>query len=141
MKKFKALYKKYGWVRRFLLILIIALWLNFFIFSSRKIHSNELEKINIEENKTYLNLKSIFDLSEEDLKSGDINSVLWRLFSKRAGRDKICFEEKGSYFKQSNKTEKLIPSVSFNEGAYFILKDKKCFDIPKEQDKITFAWR
>lgn len=144
IRKSKEIYNKHAKLVRFLIILSIALCLNFTIFKSPKIPSDYLEKIEESENLTYLNLENqgYFDLSEEEIDTGNLNSVLWKLISKRAGRDRICFEEKGSYVQYPNRKdyEGFTSLVSYNQGQFFEVEKKKCFDIPKTEQKITFNW-
>jgi len=122
-------YTRNAKIIRFSIILIIALWANFYLIPDLKIPSNNLQKIE-SDNTTYIGLGS-FDLTPEDLTSGNFNSIFWKFIYLGGGRDKICFEK-------TNLSNNNTFSASYNNGDIFNITNKKCFDIPKEADKITF---
>jgi len=131
MKRLKEFYNKRGWIVRIFFILLIALWINFYILPDLKTPSDNVQKIT-ENNLTYLNLQEgYFDLNQEDLSSGNFNTILWKLIYLGGGRDKICFEK-------TNFSNNETFSASYNGGEIFNITHKKCFGIPKKQDRITF---
>ena len=72
-----------------------------------------------------------FNLKQEDLNSGNLNTVFWKIVYLGGGKDKICFEKK-------NLSNNITFSASYNNGELFNVTRKKCFDIPSGEDKITF---
>ncbi|MCK5624213.1 hypothetical protein KAI04_00030 [Candidatus Pacearchaeota archaeon] len=132
MKKIKRLWNKKSKILIFLIIFLCALYINFFILPDLKIYSNDVEKIK-ENDTTYLNIGS-FDLTQEDVVSGDFNSIFWKIIYLGNARDRICFEKDKSLTNQSF-------YASYNKGEYYNIVGKKCFKISKEGSKITFNLR
>lgn len=129
--KTKELYDKYGSIIRFLFILIIALWINYYVLPDLKTPSDNVQKIT-EANTTYLSFEEgYFNLNQNDINSGNINALLWKIIYLGGGKDKICFEKTNF---SSNETL----SASYNGGDFFNVTKKKCINIPKNQDRITF---
>lgn len=140
MRKIKKIYHTHGWIFRFILIFLVTFWLSFFIFDS-KTYSKGLNRIE-ENNQTYLVLRGDLDLSSEELSPGNLNSLFWELISENSWKDKICFKEKGSYIEYANRMdyESVHSFISYNGGAFFEIKGKKCFDVLPEATKLTFDW-
>lgn len=114
---------------KIIIIIGLAIYVNFHLFPSPRTPSNSLELVSIN-NESYRSL-GYFDLNQEDRNSGDIGHVLWKVFYLGSGRDKICFEK-------TNLTDNEIFSASYNNGNFFNVTGEKCFAIPKNEDKITF---
>jgi len=136
--------KQISW---FTLILLITIWLNFFVFTTIKIPSEELNKIHIlEDNETYLEIpKSVFLSREEGLEElfeGNFQGLMWRSIYIKSKADKVCFQNKGSYLEYGGKAyyELIRTEVSYNKGEYFEVKKKECRSISKDDDKFTFKW-
>ena len=130
MDRFKEFYEKKGWIFRIFFIFFIALWINFYILPDLKISSDNLQRFT-ENNETYLNREEgSFDLKQEDLNSGNLNTIFWKLIYLGNNEDKICFEKNLS---NSNSF-----SASYNNGEFFNVTNKKCFNIPNKEEKITF---
>jgi hypothetical protein len=129
INKISLLYNKRARIIRFLIILTIALWVNFYLIPDLKIPSDNLQKIE-SNNITYVGL-GVFDLTQEDLSSGNFDAIFWKIIYLGGGRDKICFEK-------TNFTNNQTLSVRYNNGELFNVTRKKCINIPDEADKITF---
>ena len=123
------LYRNRWIVTRTFLIFFIALLANTYLIPDLKINPNDVEKI-IESNQTYLETGS-FDLNQNDLNSGNFNTILWKIIYLGSGKDRICFEK----YNQSNNQEFY---GSYNGGEFFNIINKRCFDISRSENKITF---
>lgn len=128
-KKIITIYNQESKWIRFIIILFLTLWINFYLIPDLKIYSNSLEKVEYN-NTTYIAL-GIFNLDQDDLNSGNLNSIFWKTVYLKGGRDKICFEK-------INRSNDNTFSASYNNGEVFNVTNKRCFYIPKEEDKVTF---
>jgi len=122
-------YNKNSILIRFFIILIIALWVNYYLLPDIKVPSNQLERIEVD-NTTYIDL-GYFNLNQNDIGSGEINTLFWKILYLGSGKDKICFEK-------NNISNENTFSASYNQGEFFNVTNKRCFNILEEEDKITF---
>lgn len=128
LNKISRFCSKKAKVIRFLLILVIALWVNFYLIPDLKIPVSNIPQ-SVENNITYLELGTYFQVTPEDLGSGNINTVFWKIIYLGSGKDHICFEK-------SNSTENETVSTDYNNEEFFNISKKNCFDIPKGTYKI-----
>ncbi len=144
LKKWKENYLKKGPIARFIFIMAITVVLNFGMFKTIKIPSEELNKIyNIEDDVTYLEIPKSFSVNREDLNAGNLEGVIWKLIYLRSKTDVVCFENRGSFLKYEGKViyDAVTTKVSYNKGEFFEVKDKECRPLPLEENKFTFNWR
>jgi len=133
-----------GPIVRFAILLLFAVWLNFFVFTTIKVPSEELKKVyTLEDNTTYLEIPKSLSLLREDLDAGNLGGVLWRIIYFRSKADKVCFENRGSFLKYGGRVvyDAIITKMSYNKGEFFEVKDKECRKLPTEDNKFTFNWR
>ena len=123
---------------RFLLILITAIYLNFWIFPNVTINSEELTKIEIE-NTTYLQIPDT--ISKKDISAGNVAEVIWKILYFSSKSDRVCFENFGTYIDYENKidSENIEVGINYN-GEKFEVKDKVCKKFEEDMDKFTFNW-
>jgi len=131
LQDLKEFYNRHGAIIRFLFILAVAIGINYYVLPDLKTPSDNVQKVT-EGNITYLNLEEgHFNLNQEDINSGNINTLLWKIIYLGGGKDKICFEK-------TNFSDNETFSASYNGGDFFNVTHKTCFNIPQKQNKITF---
>ncbi len=128
-QRISLFYNKRVRLIRFFLILVFALWINFYLIVDLKINSDEFNRMKID-NTTYVDLRG-FDLTQEDLRSGNLNIIFWKSIYLGGLRDRICFEKE-------NPLDNKGFYASYNNGEFYEVLNKECFSIDNDEEYITF---